>query len=309
MKAVRIHQYGGNDTLSYEDAPLPKIDADDILVRVKAAGVNPVDWKISGGHLKGMIPHKLPLILGWDVSGVVEAVGENVQNFKIGDEVYSRPEIARDGTYAEYIAIKSTEVAKKPTTIDHVHAAGLPLAGLTAYQALFEVSKLTAGQTILIHAAAGGVGSLAVQMAKIAGAYVIGTASAKNKDFLLELGVDKAIDYQSEDFATLASDVDVVFDTIGGETQETSWKVIKNGGIMVSVVAPPSADKAAEHNVRGEFLFITPNAAQLTEIAKWVDEGKLTNHIEKVFPLHDAAKAFELSQTGRVRGKLILQVA
>jgi NADPH:quinone reductase-like Zn-dependent oxidoreductase len=308
MKAIRIHQYGELDTLIYEDAPLPEIAADDVLIKVCAAGVNPVDWKIRQGHLQTMIPYDFPLILGWDVSGVVEAVGDQVSTFKVGDEVYSRPDIARDGTYAEFVAIKASELAFKPKTIDHIHAAGIPLTGLTAYQALFTLADLKAGQTVLIHAAAGGVGSLAVQMAKIKGAHVIGTASAKNKDFVLGLGADTFIDYQSEQFETILSDVDVVFDTVGGDTQDKSWQVLKKGGILVSIVAPPPPEKAKEHHVRSEFLFIEPNAAQLTEIAQWIDAGKLVNHIEKVFPLQDAALAHELSQTGKVRGKLVLQV-
>lgn len=308
MKAVRIHHYGSEDTLKYEDAPLPEIAPDDVLIKVKTAGVNPVDWKIQAGYLKDMIPHQLPLTLGWDVSGVIEAVGDTVSGFNIGDEVYSRPNIARNGTFAEYVAVNAREIALKPKTMDHNHAAGLPLAGLTAYQALFDIAKLQAGQTVLIHAAAGGVGSLAVQMAKIAGATVIGTASARNKDFLLELGVDTVIDYTADKFETVASDVDMVFDTIGGETQEKSWQVLKEGGLMVSIVAPPSADKAKEANARGEFLFVESNGEQLTKMAQWVDDGLLTNSIEKTFPLEQVEQAFALSQTGRTRGKIIIQV-
>jgi len=309
MKAIRIHQYGSNDNLRYEDVPLPEISTDDVLVKVYYAGVNPVDWKIREGYLQALIPYDLPFTLGWDVSGVVEAVGENVSNFKVGDEVYSRPDIARNGTYAEYVAIKNTELAFKPNTIDHAHAAGLPLAGLTAYQALFDIAKLEAGQSILIHAASGGVGSLAVQMAKIVGAHVIGTASAKNRDFLLEIGVDEFIDYQSENFETVISNVDVVFDTVGGDTQAKSLGIIKKGGMLVSIVEQPSAEKAAELNINAEFLFIDPNAEQLTQIAKWVDNGQLVNHIDKIFPLQEAAQALELSQAGRVRGKVIIKVA
>lgn len=309
MKAIRIHQYGSNDNLRYEDVPLPEISTDDVLVKVYYAGVNPVDWKIREGYLQTLIPYDLPFTLGWDVSGVVEAVGENVSNFKVGDEVYSRPDITRNGTYAEYVAIKNTELAFKPNTIDHAHAAGLPLAGLTAYQALFDVAKLESGQSILIHAASGGVGSLAVQMAKIVGAHVIGTASVKNRNFLLEIGVDEFIDYQSENFETVISNVDVVFDTVGGDTQAKSLGIIKKGGMLVSIVEQPSAEKAAELNINAEFLFIDPNAEQLMQIAKWVDNGQLVNHIDKIFPLHEAAQALELSQTGRVRGKVILKVA
>lgn len=309
MKAIRIHQYGSNDNLRYEDAPLPEISTDDVLVKVYYAGVNPVDWKIREGYLQALIPFDLPFILGWDVSGVVEAVGENVSNFKVGDEVYSRPDITRNGTYAEYVAIKNTELAFKPNTIDHAHAAGLPLAGLTAYQALFDVAKLEAGQSILIHAASGGVGSLAVQMAKIVGAHVIGTASAKNRNFLLEIGVDEFIDYQSENFETVISNVDVVFDTVGGDIQAKSLGIIKKGGMLVSIVGQPSAEKVVELNINAEFLFVDPNAEQLTQIAKWVDNGQLVNHIDKIFPLQEAAQALELSQAGRVRGKVIIKVA
>jgi NADPH:quinone reductase-like Zn-dependent oxidoreductase len=309
MKAVRIHHYGSDDTIKYEDTPLPEIAPDDVLIKVKAASVNPVDWKIQAGYLKDIIPHQLPLTLGWDVSGVIEAVGDTVSGFNIGDEVYSRPNIARNGTFAEYVAVNAREIALKPKTMDHNHAAGLPLAGLTAYQALFDIAKVQAGQTVLIHAAAGGVGSLAVQMAKISGATVMGTASARNKDFLLELGVDTVIDYTAEKFEAVASDVDMVFDTIGEETQEKSWQVLKEGGIMVSIVAPPSADKAKEANARGEFLFVEPNGEQLTKMAQWVDDGLLTNTIEKTFPLEQVEQAFTLSQTGRTRGKIIIQVA
>lgn len=308
MKAVRIHAYGSENTLKYEDIPTPEIAPDDVLVKVKAASVNPVDWKIQAGYLQTILPHQLPLTLGWDVSGVVEAIGPEVSDFQIGDEVYSRPNIARNGTFAEFVAIKGSELAKKPRKMDHLHAAGIPLAGLTAYQALFQISNLKAGQKVLIHAAAGGVGSLAVQMAKIVGAHVIGTASEKNKAFLLELGVDTFIDYRNENFEKIVSDVDVVFDTIGGETQDKSWQTMKEGGVLVSVVSPPSPDKAKEYNVKGEFLFIEPDAAQLTQIAQWIDEEKIHNHIEKIFPLDQVDQAFALSQSGRVRGKIIIQV-
>ena len=245
MKAVRIHSYGGPEVLVYEDAPRPQPEPNDVLVRVHAAGINPVDWKIREGYGKDRLGHRLPLILGWDLSGVVEAVGPGVERLKVGDEVYSRPDISRDGAYAEYIAIRESLAALKPKSIDHVHAAAIPLAAMTAWQALFDAAGLSRGQRVLIHAAAGGVGSFAVQIAKWKGAYVIGTASTRNQDFLRELGVDSAIDYQSVAFETVVRDVDVVLDTIGGDTQARSWMVLKKGGVLVSTVSPPSPQEAA----------------------------------------------------------------
>src|SRR5471030_1196754 len=245
MKAVCIYAYGGPDVLVYEDAPRPHPDHGEVLVRVHAAGINPVDWKIREGHQKDMLHHTFPLVLGWDVSGVVETLGTGVHRFKVGDEVFSRPDILRDGAYAEFIVIKESEVALKPKSIDHLHAAVLPLASLTAWQTLFDAAALSAGQRVLIHAAAGGVGHVAVQLAKWKGAHVIGTAAARNHEFLRQLGVDQVIDYDTERFEEVVQPVDVVLDTMGGEIQTRSWKVVKRGGILVSVVSPPSADIAA----------------------------------------------------------------
>ena len=309
MKAVRIHSYGGPEVLKYEDAPRPELGTTDLLIRVYAAGINPIDWKIRAGHFKDSRPYSFPLILGWDVSGVVEAAGAGVGTFKKGHEVYSRPDIARNGAYAEYIAVKETEVAFKPRWIDHVHAAAIPLAACTAWQALFGAAGLSAGQKILIHGAAGSVGSFAVQLAKWKGAYVIGTASERNQSFLRELGVDKAIDYGKTRFEEVVRDVDVVFDTIGGDTQERSWQVLKKGGILVSIAAPTSAEKAAAHGVRQAFVFMQPNASQLAEIATLVDSGKLKAVVGTVLPLSEARQAHELSETGHAHGKIVLRVA
>ena len=209
MKVVCIYGYGGPEVLSYEDAPRPHPGPGEVLVRVHAAGINPVDWKIRQGELKEMLTYMFPLILGWDVSGVIESVGTGTTRLKVGDEVFSRPDIAQDGAYAEYIVIKESEVALKPKSLDHIHAAALPLAGLTGWQSLFIAAGLTAGQRVLIHAAAGGVGHLAVQLAKWKGAYVIGTASEKNHAFLRELGVDQIIDYNTERFEEVVRAVDV----------------------------------------------------------------------------------------------------
>ncbi len=308
MKAVRIHAYGGPEVLAYEDVPLPTLAEDDVLIQVHAAAVNPVDWKIREGYLQGFLNEKLPLTLGWDVSGVVEAVGANVTAFQPGDEVYSRPDIERDGAYAEYIAVKASEVAFKPKTIDHIQAAAVPLAGITAWHCLFEAAHLAAGQRVLIHAAAGGVGSYAVQLAHWKGAYVIGTASAANQDFLLELGANEVIDYRSTPFEEVVEPVDVVFDTIGGEVQERSWQVLKPGGILVSVVSPPSEETAAAHQCRSAFVFIQPRADWLTEMAQLIDAGQLKSIVETVLPLEQAAEAHQLSQSGHTRGKIVFRV-
>jgi len=308
MKAVCIYSYGGPEVLVYEDAPRPHPDAGEVLVRVHAAGINPVDWKIREGHLKEMLHHTLPLVLGWDVSGVVEALGSGVTRLKVGDEVFSRPDIARDGAYAEFIVIRESEAALKPKSIDHLHAAALPLAGLTAWQSLFDAGGLSAGQRVLIHAAAGGVGHLAVQLARWKGAHVIGTASARNHDFLRKLGVDQVVDYATVRFEEAVAPVDVVFDTLGGAIQERSWKVLKRGGILVSVVSPPSAERATAHGVRQAFVFIQPNAARLAEIATLVDGEKLKAIVETILPLSDATRGQELSERGHTRGKIVLRV-
>ena len=308
MKAVSIYYYGGPGVLAYEDAPRPHPAPGDVLVRVHAAGINPVDWKIREGHLKEMLHHTLPLVLGWDVSGVVAALGAGVTRFKVGDEVFSRPDIERDGAYAEFIVIRETEVALKPKSVDHVHAAALPLAGLTVWQSLFDAAALTAGQRVLIHAAAGGVGSLAVQLAKGRGAHVIGTASAKNHAFVRALGADEVVDYERERFETVIGPVDVVFDTMGGDIQTRSWKVLKRGGILVSIASPPSAEAAVAHGGRFAFVFTQPNAAQLAEIATLVDAGKLKAIVETVLPLAAAVRGQALSAAGHTRGKIVLQV-
>ena len=309
MKAVRIHDYGGPEVLRYEDAPRPTPGPGEVLIQVRAAGVNPVDWKIREGYLKQRVKHSLPLILGWDLSGVVEATGPGVTRLKAGDEVYSRPDLARNGSYAQYIVVKEPEVALKPKSIDHIRAAAIPLAALTAWQALFDATRLNAGQSVLIHAAAGGVGSFAVQLAKGRGVHVIGTASKRNHRFLHELGADETIDYERTRFEEVVRDVDLVLDAVGGDIQKRSWKVLKKGGMLVSIVGPPSADEAAAHGVRQAFVFVQPNAAQLAELATLVDSGKLRPVVETVLPLSKARQAHELSQGGHTRGKLVLDVA
>jgi NADPH:quinone reductase-like Zn-dependent oxidoreductase len=308
MKAVRIHEYGGPEVLKYEDAPKPVPAADEVLIRVHAAGVNPVDWKVRAGQAKERLKYKMPFIPGWDVSGVVEAVGSSAKRLKVGDQVYSRPDISRDGSYAECIVVRESEVALKPKSIDHVTAAAIPLASLTAWQALFDAAKLTTGQTVLIHGAAGGVGTFAVQFAKLKGARVIATASERNHEFLRSLGADEMIDYTTTKFEDVVHGVDAVLDTITGETADRSWQVIKKGGVYVSILAPPSREKAAAHGVRAEHVFVQAKVDQLGEIGKLVDAGKVRVIIEKVFPLAEAPAAHESNATGHTRGKIVLQV-
>ena len=308
MKAVRVHKYGGPDVLQYEDAPRPKPQADEVLIRVHAAGVNPLDWKVREGHVKDFRPHKFPLIIGWDLSGVVEEVGPGVSRFKIGEEVYSVPDPTRNGAYADYIVVRESELALKPSSLHHIRAAAVPLAGLTAWQSLFDAAQLQRGQRALIHAGSGGVGHFAVQLAKWKGAYVFATASTKNQDLLRELGVDEPIDYTQQKFEDVARNIDIVLDTLGGETQERSWLVLKKGGNLVSLVQPPSEEKAKELGVRAAFLGAQSNGAQLAQIAKVIDSGKLAPVIDRILPLSEVRRAHELSQSGHTHGKIVLRV-
>jgi NADPH:quinone reductase-like Zn-dependent oxidoreductase len=309
MKAIRFHEYGGPEVLRFEDAPKPEPGPGEVLVRVHAAGINPIDWKIRAGYLKAMRPYALPLILGWDLSGVVEQNGPGAARFQPGDAVYSRPDIGRSGAYAEYIAVREEELAPKPKTLDHVHAAAVPLTALTAWQALFDHGGLEAGQTVLIHAAAGGVGSFAVQLAHWKGARVIGTASARHHDYLQGLGCDQVIDYTATRFEDVVRDADVVLDTQAGETRSRSWGVLKKDGILVSILGPaPSEEEAAAHGVRSALFLVRPDSVQLGEIAGLIDSGQVKVHVEAVFPLAEAAHAHELSASNHVRGKIVLKV-
>jgi NADPH:quinone reductase-like Zn-dependent oxidoreductase len=308
MKAIRIHQYGGPEVLAQVEMQRPVPGANEVLIKVRAASVNPVDWKIRAGYMKDFLPLTLPATLGSDISGTIEEVGPGAVRFKRGDEVYASLGL-EGGGYAEYAVAKEEIVAAKPSTLDHVQTAAIPVAGLTAWQTLFEVAQLRAGQNVLIHAAAGGVGNFAVQFAKAKGAYVIGTASSRNLGFLRELGVDKAVDYQKTRFEDVVDDADVVLDTIGGDTQERSFKALKKGGVLVSIVQPPSQELAAKYGVRALFYGAHPSSTDLTEIAKLIDSGKVKTVVETVLPLAEARRAHELSQSGHARGKIVLKAA
>jgi NADPH:quinone reductase-like Zn-dependent oxidoreductase len=309
MKAIRIHNYGGPEVLQYEDAPRPKPQAGEVLIRVHAAGVNPIDWKVREGHMKDFWPHKLPLILGWDLSGVVEEVGPRISQFKKGDEVYSLPDPTRNGAYADYIVVREPELALKPNSLHDIRAAAVPLAALTGWQSLFDTAQLQPGQRVLIHAGSGGVGHFAVQLAKWKGAYVFATASTKNQDLLRELGVDEPIDYTQQRFEDVGRNIDIVLDTLGGETQERSWSVLKKGGVLVSLVQPPSEEKAEELGVRAAIIGAQPNGAQLARIAKIIDAGQLAPVIDRILPLSEVRRAHELSQSGHTHGKIALRVS
>jgi len=309
MKAIRFHAHGGPEVLMYEDVPTPEPAAGEVLVKVHATSVNPIDWKVRAGHMKGFRDYPLPFILGWDVSGVVESCGSDVTQWKPGDEVYGRPDGARNGAYAEYIVVREGELARKPGKLDYIHSAAIPLAGLTAWQALFDTAELQAGQKVLIQAAAGGVGHFAVQFAKLKGLYVAGTASGRNQDFLKQLGCDLPINYETNPFEDVVHDFDAVIESMGGEVRKRSWKVLKRGGMMVCLIGPPpSAEDAKAHGVRAAIIWGQMKADQLTEIANLADSGRVHSEIAAVFPLREAAQAHKMSETEHVRGKIVLQV-
>lgn len=310
MKAVRIHAYGDTSALHYEDVPRPTAAANEILIRVIATTANPFDCAARAGYLMGWYPYELPIILGLDVSGVVEAVGADVKEFAPGDEVFARADPAKNGAYAEYIALSASEAAHKPASLDHFQAAALPHVGFTAWRALIEAGGLTAGQTVLVHAAAGGVGSMAVQLAKWRGATVIGTASATNLEFIRELGADVAIDYTATPFESVVQEVDLVLDTVGGNTQERSWGVLKPGGMLVSIVQAPSEETAVAHGVRQAFAPSFPPAGETLRIlSSLVASGDIKPIVSAVMPLSDVQKAHSRSETRHVRGKIVLEVS
>jgi NADPH:quinone reductase-like Zn-dependent oxidoreductase len=308
MKAVRIHEYGGPEVLRYESVPRPSPRPDEVLIRVHAAGVNPVDVAVRQGYMRTMLWHTLPLTLGWDVSGVVEQVGAHVTRFKPGDAVFAYSDLRRGGAYAQFIVMPEREVALRPRTLDHVHAAAVPLTGLAAWQALVEFAQLAPGQTVLIHGGSGGVGTMAIQLAKARGARVIATGSAHNLDYLKSLGADQVIDYRATRFEDVVKEVDVVLDPIAGETQERSWQVLKKGGILVSLLDPSAPRKAQAHGVRGAWFLARPEAEQLAELARLIDSGQIRVVVSEVLPLEEIRRAQELIQGPHSPGKIVLRV-
>jgi NADPH:quinone reductase-like Zn-dependent oxidoreductase len=309
MKAIRIHGRGGPDRLVYEDTPQPHPGPGEVLVRVYATGViaNELKWDETYQTTAGS-PRALP-IPGRDLSGVVEEIGPGVTTLTRGSEVYAMLGYGRDGAEADYTIALPGELAPKPRTLDYVQAAAVPLTALTAWQALFEHASLVAGQTVLIHGAAGGVGVFAVQLAHWAGAHVIATASARNRDLLRELGANEIIDYTTTRFEEEVHGVDLVFDTVGGDTLRRSWQVIKPGGMLVSIVSPPPpADVAKGHDVRFVWFVVEPNRDELVQIGTLIDAGQLRPIIDTVFPLAQARQAYEQGAKGHTRGKVVLSV-
>jgi NADPH:quinone reductase-like Zn-dependent oxidoreductase len=303
MKAVRYHQNGGPEVLKYEDAPRPEPKGGEVLVRVHAAGVNPVDWKMRSGRARAF-----PATPGYDVSGVIESVGEGVKDHAPGDEVFAMLPLSRGGGYAEYAVVRADELAPKPKSVDHVHAAGVPLAALTAWQALVDKAHVQAGQTVLVHAGAGGVGHFAVQIAKVKGARVIATASERNRAFVTGLGADDFIDYTTTKFEDAAKEVDVVLDCVGGDTLARSYGVVKQGGTLVTIAGAIDDAKARERGITGVRMLVTPSGPELRAIGTLIDAGKITPHVSETLKLEEAAKAQERSEAGKTRGKIVLRV-
>jgi alcohol dehydrogenase len=315
MKSARIKSYGSTSNVIEIDqnTPAPNDPSEGkVLVKVKAAGVNPTDWKISEGYMQQIMPIELPATLGWDFSGIVEKAGAGVSDIKQGDEAYGRASVVfgGSGTFAEMALANADNIAQKPKTLSHKEAAGLPTVGVTAWQALADTIGLSRGQKILIHGGAGGVGSIAIQLAKYVGAYVATTVSEKDKQFVKGLDADEIIDYKTQTFEDLLShDYDAVLDTVGGETYTRSFKVLKRGsGIIVSTLEQPNQDLMEKFGVKAIFEFSQVSRERLTKLAQWVDQNNVHVNVDKTFPLEDAAKALEYQKDGHPRGKVVLAI-
>jgi NADPH2:quinone reductase len=315
MKAMIIESFGGAEKLKFKEVPVPVPQEHEVLIQIACTAVNPVDWKIREGMLKSRLPHKFPIIPGWDASGKIEKVGENVRNFHEGDEVYAycRKPTVQEGTYAEYVTCDAKNVALKPKNITYAQAAAIPLVGLTAWQALFDSAHLKSGQKILIHAGSGGVGSFAIQFAKFAKAEVFTTCSASNHDYVKRLGADHAIDYTKENFADVFrkenQKFDVILDTVGGKTLQESYPLVKSNGVLVSIVEVPSHEMEVKHHIRTDFVFVRPDGHQLAEIAKLVEQKKVIPPDIREMNLKEAALAQEQNKQGHTRGKIVLKVS
>ena len=308
MKAIRIHAFGGPEVLVNEELSRPIPGDDEVLVKVHATSVNPVDRAVRAGYLQGMVDIKLPLVPGLDLAGVVEAIGAKVTSLAVGDQVYGFSNLMRQGAYAEYAVVSATEVALKPTTVDFVHAASIPLAGITAWQAL-KAAGLQPGQTVLIHGAGGGSGSFAVQFARQQGARVLASASTGKADYLSKLGVSEMIDYTTTRFEDVARGIDVVVDLVGGDVTGRSLDVLKPGGTLVTPIGQPDQAAAAARGVTAISMFAQANVADLTEIAALIDAGLVQTSVSNVFPLAEARAAQELLERGHMQGKIVLRVA
>jgi NADPH:quinone reductase-like Zn-dependent oxidoreductase len=312
MRAARIHDYDRDDGLSVDDIDVPSISPDQLLIRVAAASINPVDWKVRDGMLRAGIVLDLPAVLGGDVCGVVAAIGSEVRGFGKGDVVYAMTDTRSRyacGGFAEYVALSAANAAPKPSSLSAVEAAAVPLAALTAWQALHDEGQVQPGQRVLIHAAAGGVGGFAVQFAREAGAYVIGTASAANRDYVLRLGANEVIDYSAGPFEAEVRDIDLVIDLVGGDVQARSLSVIRPGGTLINAWGALAADEAAAAGVTARKVAVSPNGDQLRRIGALIDAGRVAVEVAHVLPLEEVEAALALSRRGHGRGKIILDVA
>jgi len=308
MKAVCIHSFGGPEVLKLESVDIPQPKEDEVLIRIHAASVNPVDYKIRAGKYPPVKEQQLPKVLGRDVCGTIERCGSAVQSFTEGDAVYAMLD-GGSGGYAQYATLKADLCSRKPASLDYSQAAAIPLAGLTAWQGLFDEGNLHAGQRVLIHGGAGGVGHLAIQFAKAKGATVCTTVSSQDMEFARSLGADEVVDYKTERFEEKLHDVDLVFDLVAGDTQERSWSVLKDGGTMISTLAKPSDIKAREHHARATNYVAHPDGAELAEIARLVDSGKVRPCVLATYPLADAAAAQQRLEREHPHGKVVLQVS
>lgn len=308
MKAIVIEEYGGQNALKEKIVEKPPLLDNQVLIEVKAASVNPIDWKFREGHLADQYAFEFPIILGLDVAGIVKEVGKHVVEFTNGDRVFARPDTTRYGAYAEYTAVDELLIAKIPDNLSFKEAASVPLAGMTAYQCLFDALEIMEGQKILIHGGAGGVGSYAIQLAKLKGAYVATTASKKNHGFLRELGADLCIDYHTENIEDKLTEYDAVLDTIGTSVQTASMKILRRGGRLVSIVDPPNEELANRYGITEEFVWLNPNGNQLKELAKLLSEERLKPVVGETFPLNEKGvkNAHELSESSHARGKIVL---
>ncbi|NUU61944.1 NADP-dependent oxidoreductase [Paenibacillus agri] len=307
MKAIIFNKYGASDVLREEDVAVPVISDDEVLVEMYTTSVNPVDCYIRSGQLQEMFPLELPHILGTDIAGIVQATGKNVENVQPGDRVFG---LVNSGSYAAYARVDKSAVVPISSGISFVEAGALPAVSITAWQSLFHYGKLRKGERILIHAAAGGVGHIAIQLAKWAGAYVIGTASSPNHDFVRQLGADEVIDYTAVDFTDVVHNVDLVIDAIGGEVEEKSFKVLKEGGKLISLINPAITGSASENNVEAKFALIQPRSSDFAQIEELVREHKLKVHISGIVPLSQVgvAEAHRRCETRHVKGKVVIQI-
>jgi alcohol dehydrogenase len=312
MKSVQIKRYGGSDVVELNDtASVPSVSVGKILVDVKASGVNPADWKVREGYFQQMAPLQFPSNLGFDFSGTVKQLGEDVpSDFKQGDEVYGQTPVLSGGSgaFAELVLVDKDSITHKPKTLNHMEAAALPTVGVSSWQALVENIGLSKGQKILIHGGAGGIGSIAIQLAKHNGAYVSTTVNVNDKQFVQELGADQIIDYNSQKFEDLLHDYDAVFDTIGGDTYKRSFKVLKKGGIIISTLEQPNSELMQQYGVKATFQFTQVNRQRLTKLAQWVDQNNIKINVDRTFSLDEAGKALDYQKDVHPRGKVVITI-